>query len=170
VLARTRPRCAILLGSFGAYPGPASLPIGTLLVPTEIHAIDFAALEGRAALPPVMPQRGECDTGLARELARRTSGVARGVLATTLAITTDDALARELGDRSGCCAENLEAVGVALACDAAQVPFVALLGCTNQVGSQGRAQWAAQHGHAARATAAAFLAWLARGAPGLPAV
>jgi nucleoside phosphorylase len=169
-LARTKPRCAILLGSFGAYPAPASLPIGTLLVPTEIHAIDFAALEGRAALPPVMPQRGECDAALARELARSTAGTARGVLATTLAITTDDALARELGDRSGCCAENLEAVAVALACDAVHVPFAALLGCTNLVGSQGRAQWAAKHGHAARSTATALLAWLARGAPGLPAL
>jgi futalosine hydrolase len=169
VLARMKPRCAILLGSFGAYPGPASLPIGSLLVPTEMHAIDIATLEGRAALPPVMPQRGECDAALAREIARGKSGITRGVLATTLAITTDDALARELGDRSGCCAENLEAVAVALACDAANVPFVALLGCTNQVGSRGRAQWAAEHGRAARVTATALLAWLARGAPGLPA-
>jgi nucleoside phosphorylase len=167
-LAQAAPRAVVLLGSFGAYPGPASLPIGQLLVPTTVHAIDPAVLQGRAALPDVMAQRSECGAELAAELARSSANVARGALATTLGITTDDELARELGERSACCAENLEAVAVALACDSAQIPFAALLSCTNHVGSLGRAQWAAEHANAARATANALLAWLARGAPGLP--
>ena len=82
-------------------------------------------------------------------------------LATTLGITTEDALARELGLRSGCEGENLEALAVAHACALARVPFGAVLGCTNQVGSQGRVQWAHHRALAARASAELVLGWLA---------
>lgn len=167
-LAQLRPRAALLLGSFGAYPGAASLPIGKLLVPSECHAVELSVLNAHAAMPDAMAQSAECDVALSKALAQRAANVARGVLATTLGITTDDSVARELGERSGCCAENLEALAVALACNGAGVPFAALLACTNQVGALGRAQWAAEHANAARATASAVLAWLARGAPGLP--
>jgi nucleoside phosphorylase len=167
-LARVRPRAALLLGSFGAYPGPGSLPIGKLLVPSACHAVELSVLHAHAAMPDAMAQSAECDVALSNALAPRAANVARGVLATTLGITTDDALASELGERSGCCAENLEALAVALACSGAAVPFAALLACTNQVGARGRAQWAAEHANAARATASTVLAWLARGAPGLP--
>jgi nucleoside phosphorylase len=115
-----------------------------------------------------MPHVAVCDRGLAAGLAQSAPNAARGALATTLAVTTDDALARELGERSGCCGENLEGVAVALACAAAAVPFAALLACTNEVGARGRAQWAAGHRAAAHDTAAALITWLAAGAPGLP--
>ena len=166
-LCALRARGAVLLGSFGAYPGPSALPIGALLVPDEARAIDAAALDGRAAMPDAMGQRAAVDVALASGLAQH-AGAGRGTLATTLAITTDDALARRLGERSGCCAENLEAVAVALACAAARVPFASLLACTNEVGARGRAQWLAGHRAAAATTAQAFTAWLAAGAPGLP--
>ena len=160
-------RAAVLLGSFGAFPAAGAPPIGSLLVPTELRAIDDASLRGQAAFPGAMPHAARCDTGLGAGLSAHASGAARAALATVLAITTDDALARTLGERSQCCGENLEAVAVALACAAARVPFAALLACTNEVGSQGRSQWAAEHRHAASATASALLAWLAAGAPGL---
>jgi len=166
-LIALRPRAAVLLGSFGAFPGTAALPIGALLVPTELRAIDEASLDGRAAFPSAMPHAVACDAELGEGLAGHASGAARASLATVLAITTDDALARALGERSQCCGENLEAVAVALACSAAGVPFTALLACTNEVGARGRGQWAAEHRGAAAATASVMLAWLAAGAPGL---
>jgi nucleoside phosphorylase len=115
-----------------------------------------------------MPHAATCTGSLADGLARSAAGCARAPLASVLAITTDDALARGLGERSRCCGENLEGAAVGLACAAAGVPFAALLACTNEVGSRGRAQWAGGHRAAAQATAAALLAWLAAGAPNLP--
>jgi hypothetical protein len=124
-----------------------------------------------------MPHAVHCDPALGAAIAAHAGSdlraelvPSRAALATVLAITTDDALARALGERSQCCGENLEAVAVALACSAARVPFAALLACTNEVGSQGRSQWAAQHRRAADATACALLAWLGAGTPGLPPV
>ena len=118
-------------------------------------------------MPDAMRQHVTCDPALSEGIARHAPAAERCALATTLAITTDDALARRLGDGSQCCGENLEALAVALACAAAGVRFAGLLACTNEVGSRGRAQWLAGHRGAAVATATAFRSWLAAGAPGL---
>jgi nucleoside phosphorylase len=155
------PRAALLLGSYGAYPGYAFTP-GHLLVPSRLCAIDAAELSGKAAFPAAMAGALEPDAALANSLAAAAEQVTRGALATTLAITTDDELARELGGRSGCEGENLEALAVAHACARARVPFCALLACTNQVGSQGRSQWAQHRALAARVTSELVLRWLAQ--------
>jgi nucleoside phosphorylase len=89
-------------------------------------------------------------------------------VATTLGITTDDALAQLLGSKSGCAAENLEAYSVALACAAHDIPFACLLVATNAVGSEGRAQWQKHQRAAAEKAAELLLLWLERGAKGLP--
>jgi nucleoside phosphorylase len=162
------PLAAVLLGSYGVYPGRGVLEPARLFVPSRLRAIDSAERTGRAAFPEVMPVEIEADAVLCAALVADDPAIERGALATTLAITTDDSLASELGALSGCQGENLEAAAVALACRAAGVGFAAVLACTNQVGSRGRAQWVEHRAAAAHASAQLVLAWLSRGAQGSP--
>jgi len=166
-LCRTPARAVVLVGSFGAYAGRGA-SIGELLLPDELVLIDGATLVGHAALPAPMPARAPTDRALREGLRSCAPFAGAGALGTTLSITTDDALARSLGEGSGCVGENLEGVCVAAACAAAGVPFAALLGCTNVVGAHGRAQWLAEHERLARRTCGVILQWLDRGAPGRP--
>ena len=89
-------------------------------------------------------------------------------VATTLGVTTDDALAEALARGARCEVEHLEAFAVAAACAAASVPFAAVLGVANMVGSQGREQWRKNHRAASDAAIALTLAWLRAGGLGLP--
>ncbi len=162
-----RPRAALLVGSYGLYPGRGPFESLRLLIPSRIRAVDSATLAGKAAVPDVMRIVAEPQRDLAEALAQRAPEAARGELATTAAITTDDALAEELARASGCDAENLEALAVALACEDQGVPFAAVLACTNEVGSRGRSQWVQWKDGAAAATSRLVLAWLADRAPGL---
>ena len=167
-LVEHAPRTAVLVGSYGLYPGGSALVPGRVFVPARLFAVDGAERAGRAAFPAAMPAAFEPDAALCEGLASTVPHVERDALATTLGITIDDSLAHELGTRSGCHGENLEALAVALACHGAGVAFAAVLGCTNTVGSQGRAQWLEHRATAARATAELVLEWIARGAPGAP--
>jgi nucleoside phosphorylase len=165
-LSEHSPLSAVLLGSYGVYPGRGSFEPAQLFVPSRLRAIDGAERAGRAAFPEAMPVEIEAAGVLCAALAGDDAAIERGTLATTLAITTDDALARELGAHAGCHGENLEAAAVAYACRSARVSFAAVLACTNEVGSQGRAQWLEHRAAAAHATARLVLSWLSRGAPG----
>jgi nucleoside phosphorylase len=138
------------------------------LIPDEVKLVDAAESSGQAAFPGPMPSRARVHRGLAAGLRRAAQDPLRGALATTLGITTSNALARRIERASGCHAENLEALAVALACQSERVAFAALLLITNVVGSRGRAQWVEQHTAAADRGAAIVLDWIARGAPGLP--
>jgi nucleoside phosphorylase len=89
-------------------------------------------------------------------------------VATTLAITVEDAAAATVARRTGAGVEHLESYGVAVACSALGIPFIAVLGVANTVGSQGRAQWRANHESASVAAGEHLLGWLRQGAPGLP--
>ena len=168
-LAASEARGVVLLGSFGAYPGGGA-QLASLLAPTDTTLVDEALLAKRAAAPSAMAVRSRADealqAGLLRVAAGISGGVLTGTLATTAFITTDDALAASLA-RSGCVGENLECVAVGLACEAERMPWAALLACTNDVGARGRAQWLAEHAHAAEQTCGGLLAWLDQGAPGL---
>jgi futalosine hydrolase len=127
------PPCVLLLGSCGAYPG-SGLAIGDIVSARACVLACAATAEGRAGLPEPIPRRVEV-LGLPDH---RTA-----VVATTVGITTDDALAAALAREAGADVENLEAFSVARACARASVPFAALLGVTNLVGAGGREQWRA---------------------------
>jgi nucleoside phosphorylase len=167
-MALHAPRAALLVGSYGVYPGAFEFAPGRVLIPSRVCATCAATLAGKAAFPQPMAAQLDTDAALSSGLAAQRTDTARGTLATTLGITTDDALAHELA-RSGCVAENLEAIAVALACHDAGAAFSAVLGCTNVVGAQGRKQWLEHRAVAARESAELVLDWLANGAPGLPA-
>jgi len=94
---------------------------------------------------PRAPKPIEADPTL---LSRVT--VPRHAVLTVGAITTDRTLARRIAD--GFTVEHLEAYGVAWACKQAQVPFLAVLGITNDVGPDAHVQWLT-HRDAAQAAA-----------------
>lgn len=133
-----RPDAIVLVGTCGAYPG-SGLAIGDLVVASRIGLASSAEARAQGALLPSMAASLETDHGTTAELAAL--GARSASVATTLAITTDDELARALRSRYGFDVEHLEAFAVAAACQAASVPFACVLGVTNDVGARGRGQW-----------------------------
>jgi nucleoside phosphorylase len=83
---------------------------------------------------PRPPAPVDCDAEMLDRLT-----VPRMPILTVGAVTTDLALATRLAD--GWSVEHLEAFGVALACREAGVPFVCVLGISNDVGRDAHVQW-----------------------------
>ena len=164
-----RPRGVVLLGTCGAY-ATAGLPlaIGDVAVARKVRLVEPAVLEGRAAFPEPMAVETHAEPALVGALASAGEGGRPADVATTLAVTTDDALAELLARGARCEVEHLEAFSVASACAAAAVPFAAALGVANMVGSQGREQWRRNNRAASEAAVALTLAWLRAGGLGLP--
>jgi nucleoside phosphorylase len=163
-----RPRAVVLLGSCGIYPEAASdVALLQPVVPDSLQLAELAVARREAAFPDPMPRTGLIDRALADGIAGGTPGVLRGSLATTLGITTSDEVASTLARETGCATENLEATGVALACQAEGVRFAALLVVTNVVGRSGRREWLQHHAAAADRGGRILLDWLEAGAPGL---
>lgn len=162
-----KPRGVVLLGSCGLYPRRVEFRPLQTVVPTEIKLVDGSVIADKAAFPAPMQLVREPDPRLSDALAQTDPTTLRGAVATTLGITTDDGLARTLGKKSACAAENLEAFSVALACATRDLPFASLLVATNEVGSSGREQWRTHQRDAAERGARLILDWLERGAAGL---
>ena len=157
-----RPRAVVLVGTCGAYP-ESGFAVGDVAVVRCARVADPAVIEGRAAFPAIMESHMEAHGALTTAMASAAEdGPARMVdVVTTLAVTTDDALAASLG-RSGA-VEHLEAFAVASACNARPVPFLAALGVANRVGSNGRSEWEVHHEAAGRAATSLVLRWIERG-------
>jgi nucleoside phosphorylase len=163
------PRAVIVLGSCGIYPcGVAYRPLD-IVIPKRLHLFDPSVAAGKAAFPEPMQTAIEPDAALSDGLMQHAGAHAhRAPVATTMAITTDDAIAKAVHGATGLEAENLELFPIALACRAADIPFAAVLGVTNMVGSSGRADWRAYQRDAAIAAAEVIVSWLRQGAVGVP--
>ena len=151
-----KPASVILVGSCGAYPG-SGLVIGDVVVPSRACLSSGDVAEGRAAL--LSAGAIDLDVELVTGLRGASHG---GVVATTLGITTDDALASTMARVSGAVIEHLEVWAVARVCGHHGVPFAAALGVANDVGPLGREQWQVSHRVAERAAASVVEAWLTR--------
>ncbi len=168
-LARLRdrgglPRGVVLVGTCGAYP-ESGLSVGDVISGRDVLLCEPSVVEGRAAFPDPMPVRLGAHPSMRDALAL--GGARLADIATTLAVTTDDALAARLAAHAA--VEHLEAFAVATASAAKRVPFCAVLGVANPVGSKGRAEWRAHHDAAGRAAAGHVARWIRDGAVGLPA-
>ena len=162
------PRAVIVLGSCGIYPCGVPYKPLDIVIPNHLHLFDPSVSAGKAAFPAPMQTQIDTDPGLTTGLMSDPDAHCRAApVATTMAVTTDDAIARAVHGATGLEAENLELFPVALACRAADVPFAAVLGVTNMVGSTGRTDWAQYQRDAAIAAAEIIVSWLRRGAPGL---
>jgi futalosine hydrolase len=164
-LAALRPRGVVLVGTCGAFVD--SLSIGAVAVARRLVLAEPAVARGEAAYPEPMSTEVVADAALGEALASR--GGALVDVATTLAVTTDDALAAQLAAFTRCQVEHLEAYGVAAACAAHGVPFAAALGVANGVGARGREEWRQNHRAASAAAIAVLVSWMGAGAPGLVA-
>jgi futalosine hydrolase len=156
------PRAVVLVGTCGAYP-ESGLGIGQVVISRRILLSDPGAAEGRAGFPEVMSRQLSAHGTLAGVMAGSEALLVD--VATTMAVTTDDALALSLGHHGA--VEHLEAFAVASACDQAGVPFVAALGVANRVGSTGRTEWRTNHLAAGRAAARLVIARIEAGEPKL---
>ena len=114
-----KPSGVILVGSCGAY---RDFSIGDVVQGEEV----WLAPDGE--LPDIVPTKVR-----PRPIH---FPVPRAIVASTLGITV-----RKV--KSEAQVENLEAFAVARACERANVPLAILLGVTNLVGPQGRAEWRA---------------------------
>ena len=164
-LERFRPRAVVMLATCAAYPGCGLSP-GQVVVMERTVVADAAVLKGWATFPDPMTGQVKAHAGLVGGLT--TAGTRRVSVASPCAVTTDLGLAAEIVSRLGCDAENNEAFGVALACAPYQVPFVAVLGVSHELGPNARETWRVTHRSAAHAAAALIGAWLRNGAVGVP--
>jgi futalosine hydrolase len=162
-LAAYQPRGVVLLGTCGSYGDAA--PLGSVAVARRVVLAEPAVARGEAAYPDPMSTEVNADPAL-RDALHANGGHLADV-ATTLAVTTDDPLAARLAAFTSCQVEHLEAYGVAAACAAQGVPFVAALGVANRVGSRGREEWRQNHRAASAAAIAIVLKWMRAGAAGL---
>jgi nucleoside phosphorylase len=164
-IAALQPRGVVLVGTCGAYAVTAPVPLGGVAVARRIVLAEPAVARGEAAYPEPMSTELLADRALGESLVAHGGAVVD--VATTLAVTTDDALAAQLAGFTSCQVEHLEAYGVAAACAARGVPFVAALGVANGVGARGREEWRQNHRAASAAAIAVLLGWMRSGAPGL---
>lgn len=128
---RERPDGVVLVGTCGAYAG--DLPVGSVIVADRVGLSSGVAAMGLGYVPRP-PGPIACDTA-----AVATLDLPRVSVLTCGAVTTDPTLAERLAD--GWQAEHLEAYGVAWACHAAGVPFIAVLGVANRVGPDAHVEW-----------------------------
>jgi nucleoside phosphorylase len=153
-LARDRARLVVFIGTAGVFDHARTrFAIGHAAAARSTSLVDVAALRGLAERPSVQTTTFALEPTFGAEAS----------VATTSAITVDDALARELGG-AGFDLENLELAGVAAACAHASVPCASVLGVSNVVGSAGREAWRDHHLAAARAACDRVRAWLIGGA------
>ncbi len=143
VIGARKPTGVVLVGTAGAYAGKG-VSIGDVVIASRVLLVTAAG-----ALVPAMP----VDLATDERLGQGAEHVRRVTVATTLAVTTDDQVARVLSAQGD--VEHLEAFAVARACEEANVPFTAVLGIANVVGLRGRAEWREHHGASAAACAIA---------------
>lgn len=131
ILEKVRPERVVLVGTAGAYAnGPA---IGEAIAASKV-ALSWGIAAMGLGYVPRAPEPVECDGTMLNKIDRP-----RHAVLTVGAITTDRTLARRIAD--GYTVEHLEAFGVAVACQQVGVPFLAVLGITNDVGPDAHVQW-----------------------------
>ncbi|MBZ0119849.1 MAG: hypothetical protein K8H88_22870 [Sandaracinaceae bacterium] len=167
-LVAIQPRAVILIGSCGVYPGLPQYRPHDVIVSGRVQLVSHAVNAGRSEFPAPMQTQVECNALLAAGLASGGGRVFVAPIANTLARTVDDVVAASVHPATGCDAENLEAFSVAMAAKAAEIPFAAVLGVSNIVGSTGAHDWRQFQRASVNAAADVIVTWIQRGAQGLP--
>lgn len=162
-LASLRPRAVVLVGTCGVYArSKGELPLLGVAVARRVRLVEPAEIEGRVAFPD--PMSLVCDVDARIALALASHGGVSADVATTLGVTTDDALAARIAAASSTAVEHLEAFAVARACASLGVPFAAALGVANVVGATARDEWRTHHRAAGDAAVGLVVRWLEAGA------
>jgi nucleoside phosphorylase len=162
------PRAVVLVGTCGIFPGLAQYRPLDVVVPPRVQLLDVGVVQRQAEFPTPMQTLAEAHGMMLAGLATCHPRGHQAPIVSSLARITDDALAASLHAATGCDGESAEAFGVAAACAAAQVPFAAVLGVTNLVGSTGQKDWSQFQRDAVTHSANTIANWLHAGAQGLP--
>lgn len=162
------PRAVVLVGSCGVYPNLPQFRPHDVVVATRVQLVSHAVNAGRSEFPAPMQTQLECSPLLVAGLVAAGPRAHSVPVACTIAQTIDDGIAVTVPQTTGCQAENLEAFAVAQACKAADVPFTAVLGVSNIVGSTGSHDWRQFQRQSVNAAAEVIVTWIQRGAQGLP--
>jgi futalosine hydrolase len=143
-----QPAAVVLLGTCGAYAG-SGLALDAVIAARRIRLVDPSVVHGLSQFPDPMSIVTDSHAAAHQVLLR--AGARAADVATTLAVTVDDAAAARIAQATTAHVEHLEAYGVAAACAARGIPFAAALGVANEVGARGREEWRAHHRAAAAA-------------------
>jgi nucleoside phosphorylase len=156
-----KPRAVVAIGTCGAYAS-SRLAAGDVVIARRIRLVSPSVLESLSEFPEPMQITVDAHVRLADSISR-TTGVRAADVATTLAITTDDATAARIAQSTGAHVEHLELYGAAVACAARAIPFGAVLAVANVVGASGREEWRRHHDEASVAAAGVVVRWLNEG-------
>lgn len=162
------PRAVILIGSCGIYPTLTQYKPHDVIVSTRVSLVSHAVHAQKSEFPAPMTTQIECNGMLVAGLTSVKARTFPAPVACTLARTVDDKIASTMQTSTECEAENLEAFSVASACKASEIPFCAVLGVSNIVGSTGSHDWVQFQRAAVNAAAEVIVSWIQRGAQGLP--
>ncbi|RME20827.1 MAG: hypothetical protein D6798_19590 [Deltaproteobacteria bacterium] len=132
ILAEVRPDAVVMVGTAGSYPGGPD--IGTPCAARRVGLADGAARMGLGYVPRP-PAPVVCDP----RLLDLVPDLPRVDVLTAGGVSTDPLLAQRMADAWQ--VEHLEAFGVAAACAAHGLPFLAVLGIANRVGPTAHAEW-----------------------------
>jgi len=153
-LVEMQPSAVVLLGTCGAYIG-GGVGLGEVIAARRVRLVDHSVVQGVAQFPDPMSVVTDAHAVMLQAFLR--AGARAADVATTLAITVDDAVASRIARAAAVQVEHLEAYGVAAACAARGIPFGAVLGVANHVGARARDEWRAHHRTAAAAAVDAVL-------------
>jgi len=153
-LVEMQPKAVLLLGTCGTYVG-SGVALGEVIAARRVRLVDHSVVQGVSQFPDPMSIVTDVHPASLQALVR--AGARAVDVATTLAITVDDAAAALIARATTAHVEHLEAYGVAAACAARGIPFGAALGVANHVGARARDEWRAHHRTAAAAAVDAVL-------------
>jgi nucleoside phosphorylase len=141
---------ALLTGTCGVYPEAlAEFRLGTLVVPDKVSLGDLSEVEKSGYFPA--PVAKSCT--LEKELFSDQVPSSGGHCLTLATITAEDQVAMRIAGHYQAHFEHMEAYSFARICQLNRISGAALLAVVNQVGSEGHAQWRANAGQGAIATA-----------------
>ena len=160
-IAEVKPDAVMFVGTAGSYPGlrPDLALAGVVAARRLLLSADGVAT-GDAYLPPRLPATQETTLTLRRVAAA--AGLLMADVACPLAITSRSAALGHRARTPACDVENLEAFAVARAAATAGLPFAAILGISNAVGSSAHAAWKRNATRAAAAACRAALKMIER--------
>lgn len=142
ILCDCKPTGVVFLGSCGSYTD--KLQIGDCVVAQSVKLISTDLMNNTMRLPTLIQQEINCELEINKNYFSKIVRLEKLIntrVANTLGVTED----KDIGDKfHRLCqvdTENLEAFGVATACELLNVPYMIILGVTNYVQETGGKDW-----------------------------
>ena len=129
----------IFLGTAGFYKSDHNLKIGDICLSSKVCLFDAAA-ELKLSCYAAILKKEAIKSSLTIDI-----GLLLKKVATSLSLTLDNNLSELIASNNKAEVENMELFGIASVCDKKKILWNAVLGVTNQVGSNGHKDWMKNH-------------------------